>query len=151
MGERIYSPLIPPGTAEIVIAFEPAEAVRILSFLSESGTMIVLNRAIPPVTSSLGAPYDPRLMPEYLAARLGAGGQGAERREKRLFVIDGEDLIQRCGSPRVINTALLGAALKRGLFPFDAEDVLRVLERRIPERFLALNRRALEIGGELAG
>jgi indolepyruvate ferredoxin oxidoreductase beta subunit len=50
---------------------------------------------------------------------------------------------------RVVNTALLGAALALGLFPFTAEDAARVLTQRIPERFLDLNIRALELGGSL--
>jgi indolepyruvate ferredoxin oxidoreductase beta subunit len=144
MGGPAGSPLIPPGRADLIIAFEAAEAVRALPFLSESGRLLLLNRAVPPAAA--GASYDPRRMSAYLAARLGVEGEG-----RRLFLIDGDELLRRCGSPRVLNTALLGAALKLGFFPFAAEDALRVLSRRVPERYLELNRRALELGGELVG
>lgn len=140
LGALIHSPLIPPGKADLVIAFEPAEAVRVFPFLGEAGKMILLNRPVPPVSSALGGPgYEPRLMLEYLKGKMGDG----------LTCIDGDTLLARCGSVRVVNTALLGAALALGLFPFTAEDAARVLTQRIPERFLDLNIRALELGGSL--
>jgi indolepyruvate ferredoxin oxidoreductase beta subunit len=142
MGAAIHSPLIPPGRADLIIAFEPAEAVRVFPFLGEGGKMILLNRPVPPVSSALGGPgYEPRLMLEYLKGRMAA--------RDGLSCIDGDTLLARCGSARVVNTALLGAALGLGLFPFSAEEVVRVLTRRIPERFLDLNIRALEIGAGL--
>jgi indolepyruvate ferredoxin oxidoreductase beta subunit len=142
MGAAIHSPLIPQGKADLVIAFEPAEAVRVLPFLGEAGKMILLNRPVPPVSSALGGPgYEPRLMLEYLKEKMAAGDG--------LTCIDGETLLARCGSVRVVNTALLGAALALDLFPFTAGDVVRVLTQRIPEHFLDLNIRALELGGSL--
>lgn len=141
MGSSIHSPLIPPGRADLIIAFEPAEAVRTLPFCGETGTLILLNRPLPPVSSALGGPpYEGPRMLGYLK----------EKMTGRLTVIDGDRLIAQCGNPKVVNVALLGLALARGLFPFSAEDALRVLTQRIPKQFLDLNIRALEIGGSLA-
>ena len=39
IGENVYSPLIPKGTADVIIAFEPAEAVRVASYLKKGGTI----------------------------------------------------------------------------------------------------------------
>ncbi|GHU68791.1 pyruvate:ferredoxin (flavodoxin) oxidoreductase [Spirochaetia bacterium] len=133
----IYSPLIAPAEADIIIAFEPAEAVRVLHFLLPSGSMIVLNRGIPPVTSALSEKkYNPNEMIAYLKNTVAA----------RLTVIDGEELIARCGNPRVINVALLGAALAKGLFPFNADDIVALIKERFAPKFVGMNMKALEIG-----
>ena len=41
IGEEIYSPMIEKGTADIIIGFEPAEAVRMLPYLKKGGMVIV--------------------------------------------------------------------------------------------------------------
>ncbi|MDR0555140.1 MAG: indolepyruvate oxidoreductase subunit beta [Treponema sp.] len=138
MGRNIASPLIPPGKADVIIAFEVAEAVRVLPFLAPGGRMLALNRVLRqhPAAGLSGAGYDPRLMLDYLQEKVGGG----------LAVVDNQELAARCGSPRVINVALLGAALARGFFPFDAADAQKVLAERIPPAYRELNLRALEIG-----
>ncbi|GHV52132.1 pyruvate:ferredoxin (flavodoxin) oxidoreductase [Spirochaetia bacterium] len=138
----IYSPLIAPAEADIIIAFESAEAVRVLPFLAPSGSMIVLNRAIPPVTSALsGKKYDPAEMIAYLKNIVAVPG--------RLTVIDGEELITGCGNPRALNVALLGAAIAKGVFPFNADDIAAVIKERIAPKFVEMNLKALEIGKTL--
>ena len=51
MGEGLYAPMIAKGTADIIIGFEPGEAVRQLPYLREGGQVIVSQRAIRPVTA----------------------------------------------------------------------------------------------------
>lgn len=143
----VHSPLIAPAEADIIIAFEPAEAVRVLPFLAPSGSMIVLDRGIPPVTSALSdKKYDPAEMIAYLGKTVGTGGK---KSGGSLTVIDGDELIARCGNPRVLNVALLGAALAKGLFPFNREDIVAVIKARMAEKFVEMNEKALEIGGEM--
>jgi indolepyruvate ferredoxin oxidoreductase beta subunit len=153
LGDGVYSPLIPPGRADVIIAFEPAEAVRVLPFLSPTGKLLALDRGVAPVTSSLDAAagsaastgaggakagYDPALMTEYLRRCLG----------ERAAIISGENLLGRIGSAKVINVALLGAALARGLLPFTAEHIAAVIRERIPAKFTGMNLAALEAGAE---
>jgi indolepyruvate ferredoxin oxidoreductase beta subunit len=140
----IHSPLIAPAEADIIIAFESAEAVRVLPFLSPSGSMIVLNRGIPPVTSALSdKKYDPAEMIIYLKNTFAASDPG------RLTVIDSEELLRRCGNPRVLNVALLGAALAGGIFPFNADDIAALIKERLAPKFVEINLKALEIGGAM--
>jgi indolepyruvate ferredoxin oxidoreductase beta subunit len=161
MGEGLHSPLIPLGGADVIIAFEPAEAVRVLPFLSETGKLLALSRGIAPVSSSLGI-NSPRLKPlgtnsQGTAARTGSGpynpGEMVGYLESvlgdRAIVLDGEDLIARCGSPRVINVALLGAAIAKGMFPFGAADILSVIRKNLAPRFLEINEQALRTGQEI--
>jgi indolepyruvate ferredoxin oxidoreductase beta subunit len=145
MGKDIYSPLIPPGRADLIIAFEPAEAVRVLPFLSPSGRMLVLDRALMPVTASLsGTKYNPAEMTDFLKSAVVPAAE-------RLTLVDGNDLILKCGSPRVINVALLGTCLAKNYFPFTRDDILLALKDRIPPKYLELNLGALELGRDLAG
>ena len=57
-GEEVFSPLITPGTADIVIALEPGEAARALPFLAPGGVLVTATTAIQPVTAALASqPY----------------------------------------------------------------------------------------------
>jgi indolepyruvate ferredoxin oxidoreductase beta subunit len=139
----IHSPLVPKAKADIVIAFEPGEAVRVLSFLSASGKLLVLNRGVMPVTGSLGgALYDPARMVQYLKEAFG--------KTDRLVVLDGEAIVKKCGSAKVVNTALLGAALGMGLLPFGEDDAAQALAERLSPPLLEINLKALETGKEYA-
>ncbi|MHB1017754.1 MAG: indolepyruvate oxidoreductase subunit beta [Coriobacteriia bacterium] len=137
IGEGAYSPLIPLGTADAIIAFEPAEAVRCLPYLAPGrGAVVVSRRAVPPVTAALARlEYNGGEMLGYL-------------REcgERVIVVDGDAVCGACGSPKVLNTALLGAAAEAGVLGFSADDLERVIRRTLPERFVAMNVQALALG-----
>lgn len=155
LGQDIHSPLIPRGKADLIIAFEPAEAVRVYTFLAPTGRMLVLNRGIMPMSGMLGEKkYIPGEMLNFLESylshpseeRLAQKGEG-----EWLTVIDGEALIKKCGTSKVLNTALLGTAVGKKFFPFTAEDILAILRERIPPEYLETNIRAFNAGRELAG
>jgi indolepyruvate ferredoxin oxidoreductase beta subunit len=143
IGTSPHSPLIPLNQADLIIAFEPAEAVRVLPYLAPTGKLLALDRGVAPVTSSLnragpdGAPgYDPAAMTAYLRQTL----------EGRVTIIDGEDIISRCGNARVINVALLGAALKLGLLPFTDGEIREIIKAKVPAKFAEMNLAALKVG-----
>ena len=155
LGQNIFSPLIPQGKADLVIAFEPAEAVRVHTFLSPTGRMLVLDRAIAPASGmSDERKYDPGEMLNFLKIylsrpseeRLAHKGEG-----EWLTVINGEELSKKCGGAGVMNTALLGAAVGKKFLPLSAEDILAVIRERIPPEYLDANIRAFNAGRELAG
>ena len=59
IGEEAYSPLIPYGQADLILGFEPAEAVRNLPYLKDGGIVVAAKKAIKPVTASLsGSGYE---------------------------------------------------------------------------------------------
>ena len=58
LGEKIFSPLIPEGSADVILAFEQAEAQRWVHFLKDGGTVVVNNfKLIPPIASMKGFQY----------------------------------------------------------------------------------------------
>jgi indolepyruvate ferredoxin oxidoreductase beta subunit len=138
IGEDIHSPLIPLGAADIIIGFEPGEAVRSLPYLKKGGTVIVCGKAIKPTTDSLSeTSYSGEDMLAYLLSE-----------EQNVIVIDGEEICRKCGSAKVLNTALLGAAAKSGTLGFSAEQFKSAMEMKIKEKFLQMNLEAFELGAD---
>lgn len=134
-GEEIFSPMVPKGGADVLIAFEPCEAVRNLAYLKEGGALIVNKKAVKPVTASLtGSAYDGSEMIEYL-----------EKNVPALTVIDGDDICERCGSAKVLNIALLAAAAKSGQLGLTVGELESAIRKRIPERFHEMNLKAVRL------
>ena len=132
IGENVCSPLIPPGGAQALIAFEPAEAVRQLPYLRTDGLLIVCDRAIKPVADPKAAPYEAAAMIDYLKAHV-----------SKLMVIDG----RRLGpDAKTLNVALLGVAAHSGIFPFDADTLKEVIPEMLPRRFWDMNVQSFEMG-----
>ncbi len=134
VGREINSPLIPRGSADLLLGFEPAEAVRCLPYLRRGGTAVVSRAPISPVTASLsGSSYDGEEMLAYLSAQV-----------KNLIVLDTEEVLAACGSPRVLNIALLAAAAKAGALGISPDQFRAAVRERLPEKFHALNLGAID-------
>ena len=136
IGEEVHSPLIPLKKADLILAFEPAEAVRCLPYLNAGGTVIVSSKAILPVTSSLGdGIYEGTEMLAYL-----------ENNIPRLAVLDGESILSQAGSSKVLNVALLGAAAASGVLDITLDEMEMAIEKNVKEKFLEINKKALVLG-----
>lgn len=138
VGDGAASPLIGRGAADAIVAFEPAEAVRQLSFLKDGGTVVVSNRPVVPVSSMTGGPaYDLDAIMSYLRVQEASGRIGA------LSVVEAGRAALELGSATCLNVVLLGAAARSGALGLSVEDVRRAVHERVPERFWELNDRAL--------
>ncbi|SMB79161.1 indolepyruvate ferredoxin oxidoreductase beta subunit [Desulfonispora thiosulfatigenes DSM 11270] len=138
IGENIHSPLIPLKSADLIIGFEPAEAVRSLGYLKENGTVIVSQKAIKPITASLSnSDYNGSEMISYLKNTI-----------TNLIVVDSEKICADCGSAKVLNIALLGAAVASGALEMSLEEVRATIKDRLAERFVEMNLKALHQGAE---
>lgn len=72
-GEPVFGPLIARGCADLIIAFEPAEAVRVLPYLASSGAVVTASTAVQPVTAALSpTPYRAADACNYLGKQLGS-------------------------------------------------------------------------------
>ncbi len=136
IGDGCYAPLIPHGQADVILAFEPAEAVRNLAYLKKGGTVVVSNTAVKPVTDALAkTDYDGQVMLDYL-----------RRQKLQLVQVDSERLTKVCGSTKCLNIALLGAAAKAGTIGMTPDDIRQIIKTTLPEKFQAMNLLALEEG-----
>ena len=136
MGEEVHSPMIPEGQADLILAFEPAEAVRSLSYLKKGGAVVVNRKAVQSAVSTLSQQgYEGDEMIEYLRAQ-----------DLRLYVVDGEELCARAGSPKVLNVALLGTAAASGALGITPEEMEREIRRKVKPAYVEMNVKALALG-----
>lgn len=135
IGEEAYSPLIPLGSADLILAFEPAEAVRNLGYLKKDGCVIVNSVPTKPVTESLQpSGYDGTEMIAYL------------KKQCACIVIDAEELCRPFGSSRYFNIAILGVAAGSGRLGIERSAVLGEIEKRVPAKYVETNKSAFLAG-----
>ncbi len=132
IGEDVYSPLVPQGQADILIAFEAAEAVRNIAFLKKGGSVIVNKKVVQPVTASLsGKTFDENEMISYL-----------EKTAGNVIAVDTDQACKDLGSSKVVNMVLLGAASKSGLI--SKEELKAALKLLVKPEFYDLNVKAVD-------
>ena len=137
IGGGVCSPMIARGEADLILGFEPGEAVRMLPFLKPDGQVVVSARPVMPVTAALsGTEYNAGAMLDFLRSRV-----------KNLVVVDTEKAMADLGSTRVMNLILLGAALRSGALGFTDRQIREAVIARIPPKFHELNLRALDWSG----
>lgn len=69
-GEQVASPLVPRAQADMLIAFEPGEGVRMAGVLKPGGAMVTASRVVQPVTASLSRePYEAQAVLDALRAK----------------------------------------------------------------------------------
>jgi indolepyruvate ferredoxin oxidoreductase beta subunit len=145
-GKTVYSPLIGAGEADVLLAFEKAEALRAVNQL-RPGALAVLNlEAIEPVTVlSGGQLYPPD---DTLRAVIGQVTPQA-------FYVDGPGVAASLGNAKIENVVLLGSlAARLALLAWapaklTTEAWLKVILERVPAKFADLNRQAFLAGYEL--
>lgn len=132
IGEDVYSPLVPQGQADVLIAFEAAEAVRNIAFLKNGGSVIVNKKVVQPVTASLsGKTFDENEMISYL-----------EKAAGNVIAVDTDQACKDLGSSKVVNMVLLGAASKSGLI--SKEELKAALKLLVKPEFYDLNVKAVD-------
>lgn len=136
IGDEAHSPLIPDGCADILIAFEPAEAVRNLHFLKKDGLVIVNTVPVRPTTESLHPTgYDGHEMIEYL------------RKKCKCITVDANKLCEPLGSSKFFNIAVLGVLITNANLDIDKDTMINEIKKRVPERFIEINLKAFDMGG----
>lgn len=137
-GEEVFAPLLAHGTADLVIAFEPGEAARVLPFLAPNGVLVTATTPIQPVTAALSsAPYRADRVVQRLEAQL-AGTEAS------FVAVDDAALVRTIGSRKVLNTLLLARALAAGHVPLDVDDLRHAIEVCVKPAFVQLNLAAIE-------
>ncbi|MGX8774117.1 MAG: indolepyruvate oxidoreductase subunit beta [Bacillota bacterium] len=138
IGEDIASPMIPWGTADVIIGFEPGEAAANIKYLREGGALILSSREVKPVTAALGqSGYEGGDCLEWL-----------RNKGSLCVVIDPDEIIEACGSPKVLNVAMAGALAATGAMGLGVEDMEEALRIRMKPKLLDMNMKALHMGAE---
>ena len=137
IGEGVHSPMFGQGKADIIIGFEPAEAVRMLPYLKEGGRMVLNTHAIMPVTAALsGSDYTGAEMIDYL-----------KKHVKNLVCTDGSAACKALKSPKVLNMVMLGLAVRQNVLPFSLDDIENTMRKTVKPQFIDMNSKALRYEG----
>lgn len=136
IGQQIYSPLISKGQADVIVAFEPAEAVRMLPYLKKDGVVIVNTEPVKPIINS--GDYKSEHMLQFLQERV-----------THLKLVDGNKVCEACQNSRVLNVALIGATLAMNVLPISREIVEATIKNQMKETLVEMNLKALDLGYQL--
>ncbi len=136
LGEKVYSPLIPPGDGDILLSFEKLEALRWLPFLSKKGTVIVNTQELEPLPVLTGSMEYPEGILEEIEGKV-----------SRLIAVDALSVDPVTENPRMVNTFLLGILAKN--MPYEMEKWLKVMEEEIKAKLVDANKKAFMAGWNL--
>ncbi len=137
-GAKVFSPIIPDGTSDLLVSFERLEALRWLHLLTADGKVLINSMDMTPITVSSG---QQAAVPD-LDARLRAEFPGAVYLPALAIAID-------VGNSRAMNMVIAGAISR--LTIFDEELWKQAMRERIPERMLAVNLKAFAAGRAAVG
>lgn len=135
-GEKVYSPLIEPGKADILISFEMMEAARYLPYLHQKSKVIVNSQQIKPPSVAMGNVAYPTEALEAIRSK------GIE-----VVTVDAFDIARKAGEVKAANVVMVGAM--SAFLPMAAEVYENIINTRIPERFRAVNLKAFAAGRKL--
>lgn len=130
--EAVYSPVIPRGTADMIVAFERMEAMRFLEYLKPNGCVLLSDQEILTSPMLAGVSEYPKNISNVISATA------------KVIEVPALLLANSLGNEKVANTVLVGAALE--LLELAAIDWNSVIETCVKQPFVSLNMRALELG-----
>ena len=134
-GEKVYSPIIDKGEADIILAFEMLEAMRALPYLKEGGKMIVNTQKMNPMPVITGAAQYPADIDKKISDKVDA------------TLVDALSLAKEAGNTKAVNVVLIGVMAKSTDIPY--EKWVETIKTTVPEKFLEVNLKAFELGYNL--
>ena len=130
--DKVYSPVIEIGGADMIVSFEKVEALRYLKYLKEGGTIVANNYKMESVATITGsAEYKVEEVDEKL-------------KELHAKVINAADKAVELGNEKVMNIILLGTVIK-GMH-LEEIDWEQIIKDNVKEKFIDINIRALHEG-----
>lgn len=133
MADKVWSPIIEPGGADALLAFEQLEALRYAHYVREGGHILVNTQKILPMPVISGRlPY-----PEDILQTL---------RERRVTVMEADALAlaRKAGNAKAVNTVMLG--MLSNIMELDESLWMDALRACVPGKYLEVNMRAFQEG-----
>lgn len=132
-GDKIYSPIIKKGDADIILAFEKLEAARWLDYLKPDGMVIINDERVNPLPVMSGKMKYPDDIHEKVAALV-----------PDTMIVDASAIAEQCGNSRAANVVLVGMLSRVMGLPVD--EVKKAIERLVPPKALEVNLKAFQQG-----
>ena len=134
-GDKVCEPIVEPGCADVLIAFEKLEALRYIHYLKKDGVLILNDTRIDPMPVVMGAAEYPKNIVEDL------------KKEHTVYVVDANLEAQILGNPRCFNVIVLGMAARH--MDYSYEDWIAVIEKTVPAKTIEINKKAFDRGYNL--
>ncbi len=131
--DKVYSPIVEEGTADIILAFELLEGCRYIPYLKKDGTLIVNTQQIDPMPVITGTTEYPNNLTTTL-----------EESSINLITADALELAKEAGNIKTINTVLIGILAKKS--DIAKEEWINAIKETVPAKFLKVNLKAFELG-----
>lgn len=135
-GEKVWSPVIEKGSADMIVSFEKMEALRWLEYLKKDGKVVVNNHEMMPMPVIIGkADYSPDIIKEM------------QDNCKDVTVVNATEEAVKLGNGKVMNIILLGTIIKAmGLEDIDWNKIVR---ENVKPAFVEDNLKAIQVGMSL--
>ncbi len=133
----IYSPIIELGTSNLLISFEPVEALRAVAKISDESYVILNTNPIYPFNlneSEINYPDVTDILNEL------------KDKSKEVYAMDADKIAKEAGHPLSMNMVMLGAAAAVEGFPIEKETILTSMKANLPEKSLDINLKAFNNG-----
>ncbi len=141
--KRQYGPLIPPRSADLVIALEPSEAARVLAKYGNRCTVAVVNtRPIYSIDVTSGAIPYPDM--DSLLKKI-------RSLTSETYFLDATDNALKMGNPILANIIMLGAVSAAGMLPLTESGLEKAISEVLSPERVPVNLEAFSIGKELVG
>lgn len=142
-GEAVHAPLVTPGTADVIIAFEPGEAARSLGYLKPGGTVVSATTLVQPVTAALSSA-------SYSASEVVANlRESLDLADASLRLVNDGEVLAALGNRRALNTVLLAAAVACEAVPLTLDELKRAVTACVKPQFVDINIAAIDAAAQL--
>lgn len=132
-GDRVDSPTVDLGQADVILSFEQLEAARYLPYLKKGGKLITNTQQIDPMPVITGA----AVYPENLIEKMKDCGAD-------VLALDALSLAEEAGSAKAINVVLIGVL--SNFMDFDKDVWNASINECVPKKFLEVNQKAFDLG-----
>jgi len=139
IGEKVETPLIEHGKADVILGFEMLETARVLPMLKAGGTVVVNMKYIPPNCAVQGSAEIKQ--PKDLIGLV-------RKKALKVHEVDGAGIAEKVGNPIVVNTVLLGALSALPENPIKEEMLEEAICSRLKPKFHSINLQAFQLGRE---
>ncbi len=134
-GDKVHSPIIGLGEADILVSFEKMEAVRWIDHLKKGGTAIINEFEIPSAPILTGEIPYPEGTIEYVKENFNT------------ITVDAETEANKVGNIKTMNVIMMGALARE--LKLDNIDWKKIIEQQVKERFIEVNKKAFDVGYNL--
>jgi indolepyruvate ferredoxin oxidoreductase beta subunit len=137
--DKIYSPLVPQESADILMGFEPVEALRNIKLVNNNGQYLVNTQKVPTVNCNMGLDTYPE--EEEIIKNI-------QEKCPKGYIFNATKEAQSLGNTQMTNVIMLGALARMSPF-FDKEEFGEIVISSLPAKVREINRKAFQAGYDL--